>query len=259
MPLSYNKILCVGDSHASNKFTPTPWPDHLAKILDCEHDVLSSPGAGSQIGVDKLVLKLSNNSYDLVVFQLSHEYRNAIGMNYEQRFDKSNENDPWDQSGNKVGEEFIMCLNPSNNVGAMKKFFRGYKAMKRLFESFNAWYIQFVADNTYELYIKQLQQIYNIQKVCADHNTPCLIFAWHPIKQKKKNSPLFDSWRSMINWEDVINISAEQLMEQQEMKQPYEQYKATPVNKEWSVDGYHLNDQGSKWLVENLLIPYILK
>ena len=259
MPLSYNKILCVGDSHASNKFTPLPWPKQLANKLECLIDVVSSPGAGTQIGVDKLILKLSKNKYDLIIFQLSHEYRNSIGMNYNSRFDTSKENDEWEQHGNKVGEEFIMCLNPSNNVGAMKKFFSGSLMMNKLYKRFNEWYIQFVADNTYELYIKQLQQIYNIQKICADHNTPCLIFAWHPIKQKKKNSPLFDSWRSMINWKDVINISAEQLMEQQGMKQPYEQYKATPVNKEWSVDGYHLNDQGSKWLVENLLIPYILK
>jgi len=50
-----HKILCVGDSHASTAFTHKPWP----YWLDGNIDVLCSPGAGIEIGVQKLALQLS--------------------------------------------------------------------------------------------------------------------------------------------------------------------------------------------------------
>jgi len=259
MPRSYSNILCVGDSHASTKFTTHPWPYWLSQSLECKTDVLSSPGAGSQVGIDKLCLKLKDKHYDLIVFQLSHEYRNTMGMNYDMKYDTSGEKDDWEQHGNKVGEEFLMCLNPSNNVGAMTKFFRGWSPAKKLFKRFDEWYIQYVADNNYELYVKQMQQIFTIQQICKSKNTPCIIFPWHRIKTKKKNSPLFDSWKSIIDWDLVLEDSAEKFLEDSNLKKPYSKYEATPVHEDWSVDGYHLNDNGSKLLVEKMLVPSIIK
>lgn len=257
-PKYYNKILCIGDSHASKCFTPHPWPHWVGESLDCEIDVLCSPGAGSQIGVDKLALALSQKSYDLVIFQMSHEYRNSIGMNHSRWSDNSGETKIWEESGNLAGDEFIMGLNPSNNVNAMSKFFGKEDFKKQIFETFNEWYIQYVADNTYELYIKQLQQMFAVQQICNKNSTSCKIFTWHPFLRKRKGM-LFNGWISLIDLDHVINRSAEESLESAGMKSPYHKYEATPVHPEWSVDGYHLNDQGSKWLVENLLVPDILK
>lgn len=242
---SYNKILCVGCSHASSIFASKPWPYWLANELECEYDVLASPGAGIQIGVDKLALKLSQEKYDLVVFQTPHELRLSIGMNHDPSYDKSKENQPWEINGNKIGEHFIMGLNPSNNVHAMNKFFGGNNL--KLYKHFNRWYMQYVADNSYEINVKFLQSLWMVQSLCDQYHTPSKIFYWHGITEIK--SELYNSWKRILRHEDIIEGNVVDYLNINGMA------NNGAVHEEYSDDKYHLNDTGSSSMVKEYLLP----
>ena len=246
-PKSYLKILCVGCSHASSAFTGHPWPYWIAKSLNAKFDVLASPGAGIQICVDKLALKLSQAKYDLILFQTPHELRLAIGMNYDPKHDTSKENHPWETNGNKIGEHFVMGLNPSNNVHAMNKFFGGYNL--KLYKHFNRWYNQYVADNTYEINVKFLQQIWTVQKLCEQHNTPYKIFHWH--ENTEINTNLYASWKKLINHEHILKGNVVDYLNENGMA------IMGAVASEYSTDKYHLNDIGSEKIANNFILSQI--
>ena len=245
MPLSYNNILCVGDSHASTAFTRKPWP----YWLEGNKDVLCSPGAGIEIGVQKLALQLSKKQYDLVIFQAPHNMRLSVGMNYDESNDNSGieKTYPWQQHGNKVDDEFIMSLNPSNNVGAMKKFHGKDFGKVKIYKNFNEWFLRYQADNNYETTIKYVTHLFTIEQLCKMYNTKLITFLWHPIEGKRNE--LFTSW-----YKQLETLLSEAVTDWQESKG----WKGKEGHCEHTVDGYHLDDNGSRTFVQEYLKPNLL-
>jgi hypothetical protein len=246
-PKSYTNVLCIGCSHASKKFTKRPWPYWISQSIGFNVDVLSSPGAGIQIGVDKLVLQLSKKEYDLVLFQGPHDVRLSVGMNYHSDKDSSKEKDPWESHGNKVDAEFIMSLNPHNNVDAMKKFFGNDHS--KLYQGFNNWYTRFVCDNNYETKVRYLHNLFLVQEICKRHGIKYKIFLWH--KLEATPTDVFSAWYDQLDQDYIIQESVEEFLLRTKMK------KDSWVSDEYSVDKYHLNDKGSKLLVQDYIIPQL--
>lgn len=245
MPQSYNnKILCVGDSHASTSFTDKPWPHWLTGDID----VLCSPGAGIEIGVQKLSLQLTKQKYDLVIFEAPHNMRLAVGMNYNKSYDNSGieKTYPWQQHGNLVEDEFIMSLNPSNNVSTMKKFHS--EKFSNLYKGYNDWYLRYQADNNYETTVKFAAHLFTVEQLCKSYNTKLVTFLWHPIEGK--HNELYNSWYNRL--ESILPQAVTDWQEQKGWKGKEGPCKNT-------VDGYHLDNIGSETLVQEYLNPHIPK
>lgn len=244
MPQSYNRILCVGDSHASTAFTRKPWPCWLEGNID----VLSAPGAGIEICVHKLALQLTKQTYDLVIFEAPHNMRLAVGMNYNEANDNSGieKTYPWQQHGNFVGDEFVMSLNPSNNVGAMKKFHGKDFGKVKVYKDYNEWYLRYQADNNYETTVKYATHLFTVEQLCKVYNTKLVTFLWHPIEGKRNE--LFTSWYNRLK-----TIVPQAVTEWQEHKG----WKGKEGHCKHTVDGYHLDDHGSKTLVQEYLKQYL--
>ena len=242
MPESYHNILCVGDSHASTAFTRKPWPHWL----DGNVDVLCSPGAGIEIGVQKLALQLSKKEYDLVIFQAPHNMRLSVGMNYDEANDNSGveKTYPWQQHGNKVDDEFIMSLNPSNNVYAMKKFHGKDFGKIKIYKNFNEWFLRYQADNNYETTVKYITHLFTVEQLCKTYNTKLVTFLWHPIEGNKND--LYNSWSKHLT-----SVVPSTVTDWQESKG----WKGKEGHCEHTVDGYHLDDIGSRTLVQEYLKP----
>lgn len=252
-----DKIVCVGCSHASDSYTPKSWPHWIGEHYQKEVEVLSSPGAGIQIGVDKLSLLLSKNTYHSVFFQVPHNVRLTVGMNSEKLIKTYETDMEWKENGNIVGEEFIMSLNPSNNIGAMTKFF-GVK-YEKLFKGFDKWYLRYVADNTYETEVRSMHNLFLAQELCKKNNIPYYIFFWHEQLSKRKHKHLFNAWYDNIDKTRIIENSVTEFLEENNYKVLPKPFQAHPVLPEWSVDGYHMNDEGSKLVVDNYVIPNVEK
>lgn len=239
-----HKILCVGDSHASTAFTRKPWP----YWLDGNIDVLCSPGAGIEIGVQKLALQLSKEKYDLVIFQGPHNMRLSVGMNYNEADDRSGveKTYPWQQHGNKVDDEFIMGLNPNNNIPAMAKFHGKEHFKQKIYKGFNEWFLQYQADNNYETTVKYTTHLFTVEQLCKVYNTKLVIFLWHPIEGRKNN--LFTAWNKHLT--TVISTSVFEWQQSKNWIWRGGKCKNT-------TDGYHLNDYGNEVLVQEYLKPHI--
>jgi hypothetical protein len=250
-----NKIICVGCSHASISFTRNPWPYWISQYFNASVEILSSPGAGIQIGVDKLSLALETNDVDFVVFQVPHNVRLSIGMNYHFNPSDPQDQQRWQLNGNQVAEEFIMGLNPNNNINAMSRL-HGEK-YRKMFLRFNDWYLQFVGDNRYETDIRFLQNIFMVQEMCRLKNVPYVFFLWHDFKTDTSDRPLFKSWLDKIDFSRCPDKSIEQFLVEQKIKAPWNINRPDPVDSAYSVDGYHLNDNGSKKIIYDFIAPFI--
>lgn len=237
----YNNILCVGDSHASKSYTQKSWPYWISGVKE----TLSSPGAGIEIGVQKLALKLSQDKFDFVIFQTSHNMRLSAGMNYNGKNDTTKELDwRWEDHGCKVDNHFIMGLNRENNVKAMRKY-HGIRKTE-FYNGFNKWYLKYQGDNEYETKIKYLQHICSVQQLCKAYDIPCAIFNWHTLPQSQ--SKLYSAWNKVIDHSCIVSTSVEQWY----IDTDFDLGKNT-------VDGYHLTEEGSRLLVQDYLEPAIFK
>jgi hypothetical protein len=228
------KVLCIGDSHADTGYCDKPWPSHISGDVT----VRSSPGNGTQIGVEKLTLELAQHRYDLVVFQTSHELRQTIGMNYTGKSDRSVAQGGY--GSNLVDNVFLQGINANNNKDAMAKFHGKKNFNKQLYEGFDNFYLQYQADNDYEVYIRQLQHIYLVQQICKQYEVELVLFMWHPLP--KRPSVLYDAWDRLIDWESIVTPSVLEWQTINKMKP-----------RKVTVDGYHLNSVTSSKLVKELL------
>jgi hypothetical protein len=168
-------------------------------------------------------------------------------MNHDPSKDTSNENYPWEINGNKIGEHFVMGLNPSNNVRAMNKFFGGYDL--KLYKHFNRWYMQYVADNTYEINVKFLQNLWTVQSLCDQYHTPSKIFHWHEVTNIE--SSLYNSWKRLLRHEDILEGNVVNYLNTNGMA------NNGAVHEEYSDDNYHLNEYGNSRLIKEYLLPQL--
>lgn len=250
-----DKILCVGCSHASSVYTKKSWPYWISNHYNQEVDVLCSSGAGIQIGVDKLCVALDKNIYNAVIFQIPSNTRLSVGMNTEYLITSHETETPWEINGNKVKEEWIMSLNAQNNVNAMTKFWG--PRFKKLFKGFNAWYLQFVADNLYETEVRLFHNLYLAQSLCERNNIPFYAFFWHPQITRDDSRVLLASWQNLINWSNTMPNSITDFLKDNNMVDSI--HPLSPVLDAWAVDGYHLNSLGSKRIVDEYIVPNIEK
>tara|TARA_E500000178_G_C16846404_1_gene673047 strand:- start:581 stop:988 length:408 start_codon:yes stop_codon:yes gene_type:complete len=135
-----------------------------------------------------------------------------------------------------------MSLNPSNNVGAMEKF----HGKAKVFKDYNEWYLQYQADNNYETTVKYVAHLFTVEQLCKMYNTKLVTFLWHPIEGKRNE--LFTSW-----YDKLETLVPQAVTEWQEHKG----WKGKEGPCEHTTDGYHLNDFGSKTLVQEYLKQYI--
>jgi len=246
-----DKILCIGCSHASKTYATKSWPYWIGQFYKKDVEVMSSSAAGVQIGVDKLCLKLVSKTYDSIFFQVPNNIRLSIGMNSNGIKRNPEMSMPWERNGNTVGEEFLINLNPNNNVESMKKFFG--KADEKIFEAFNKWYLKYFGDNTYETNVRLMHNIFLVQELCKVNNIPYYIFFWHDVPVKTDNSKLFNAWHDLIDWNRIVTGSVTGFLEHNKYK------NKSIIPNEWSVDGYHMNDLGSRLVVDNFVIPGVQK
>lgn len=246
------KIAAIGCSH-SYGYSKKSWPNHLAELLNAEVVIGSSPGAGIGIGVDKLCFILENNKIDHVFFQTPSDLRFCIGMNskIQEKFllgsGHYSTNDL--RNGNQF-YTFIMTL-----VNGNKNAFNNLIEHRSddLWDTFDKIWKEYFFDNFYETRINFVKHLIQVQNLCKNRSIPYTMFTWHDFPWDYDNV-LFQSWVKQIDKKCLIPESAINFNKRHNRMTSKEF-----VYKEFSSDGYHLNDHGSFILAKDYILNFYNK
>ena len=87
-------ILVGGCSHSAPYFVrrPQTWPALLRHKYDCKVIQKVSPGAGNLFIIDHLMWELNKTEVDLVIFQITEQFRTVLGLNHEELVRSDHEN-----------------------------------------------------------------------------------------------------------------------------------------------------------------------
>jgi acyl-CoA-binding protein len=244
-------IACVGCSHA-NSYCLNPWPKQIAKLLNSELILSSSPGAGVGICVDKLAYILSNHSVDHVFFQAPADLRFCIGMNSQiskDELDVSSGNafhDPLLRGNNFY--TFIMTLKHGN-----KDALNNMVDKDAQWDAFDEIWGKYFFDNFYETRINFIKNLLQVQNLCKNNNVSYTIFTWHDFPWDNDNL-LFQAWVKQLDFKNIIRESAINFNKRHNRMNDNEF-----VYKPFSSDGYHLNDVGNFILAKDYILPFYNK
>ena len=86
--------------------------------------------------------------------------------------------------------------------------------------------------------------MFTVEQLCKTYNTKLVTFLWHPIEGNKND--LYNSWSKHLT-----SVVPSTVTDWQESKG----WKGKEGHCEHTVDGYHLDDIGSRTLVQEYLKP----
>ncbi len=241
------KIAAVGCSHTS--YVDKCWPQQLASLLNAELVLGSSPGAGVGICVDKLCYILSTEKVDHVFFQAPADLRFCIGMNTKLKTLIGVEGNgiPGDLCNSNDFFTFIMTL-VHGNKRALNRMVDN--RTDDLWDKFDKIWEEYFFDNFYESRINFVKHLVQVQNLCKNHNVPYTMFTWHDFPWNDKNK-LLRAWVDQIDRKNLISESVINFNKRNKRMDERE-----CVYKEFSVDGYHLNAEGSHILAKDYILEF---
>ena len=87
-------VLVGGCSHSSSYYVrrSRTWHGLLNKKYDCKVIAKVSPGAGNLFIIDHLMWELNKTEVDLVIFQITEQFRTVLGLNHDELVRNDHEN-----------------------------------------------------------------------------------------------------------------------------------------------------------------------
>ncbi len=196
-------VLVGGCSHSAPYFVTRPqtWPALLRHKYDCKMIQKVSPGAGNLFIIDHLMWELNKTEVDLVIFQITEQFRTVLGLNHDELVRNDHEN-------------FQGASCKSMNIFFNADFWEKYSSVKYRFDSdrqdfddrkniflekfpvskneivydpeyyemFDTFYLEQILPSVYETQVRYLRELYLLQNECKMKNIPILFIEfWKPL------------------------------------------------------------------------------
>ena len=87
-------VLVGGCSHSTSYFVTNneTWHSLLKKKYDCNVTSHIYSGSGNLFIIDNLMWELNKNKIDLVIFQITEQFRTVLGINHKELLNEESEN-----------------------------------------------------------------------------------------------------------------------------------------------------------------------
>ena len=196
-------VLVGGCSHSSSYYVrrSRTWHGLLNKKYDCKVIAKVSPGAGNLFIIDHLMWELNKTEVDLVIFQITEQFRTVLGLNHDELVRNDHEN-------------FKGASCKSTNIFFNADFWEKYSSIKYRFsperrdfddrkhilledfptvkndiiydpeyyEMFDTFYLEQILPSVYETQVRYLRELYLLQNECRMKNIPILFIEfWKPL------------------------------------------------------------------------------
>ena len=237
-------VLVGGCSHSTSYFVTNneTWHSLLKKKYDCNVTSHIYSGSGNLFIIDNLMWELNKNKIDLVIFQITEQFRTVLGINHKELLNEESEN-------------FKGATCKSTNIFFNADFWKKYSSVKYRFSSdrhdfdhrkdilledfpkalndsvynpeyyemFDIFYLEQILPSVYETQVRYLRELYLLQNECKMKNIPILFIEW---------------WKPLLNLDiDGVKFYYDKLDRDKFVEADYD--------KNWMSDDEHFGPDGS--------------
>ena len=254
-------VLVGGCSHSENYYTKRQesWPNLLNSKYDCELIRHTISGTANLLIIDKLMWELNKNKIDLVIFQITEQYRTALGINHLGLLGTDHTDfhgatckslniffnaDFWERySTSKYRFE------DSRRDFDFRKdvFLDDYPAVQHdvvynplYYEMFDTFYLEQILPSVYETQVRYLRELYLLQNECKMKNVPILFIEW---------------WKPLLKMDvDAVKFYYNKLDRNKFVEVDYDKNWMSD-DEHFGPDGCHFNVKGHKMFFEKYVEP----
>ena len=254
-------VLVGGCSHSQPFYgkNKNSWPELLRQKYDCNLIRHTIGGAANLLIIDKLMWELNNNKVDLVIFQITEQYRSVLGINHLGLLGKDH-------------TDFKGATCKSTNIFFNADFWKKYSSVKYRFSSdrhdfdhrkdilledfpkalndsvynpeyyemFDIFYLEQILPSVYETQVRYLRELYLLQNECKMKNIPILFIEW---------------WKPLLNLDiDGVKFYYDKLDRDKFVEADYDKNWMSD-DEHFGPDGCHFNIKGHKMFFEKYVEP----
>jgi len=196
-------VLVGGCSHSTDYYTRKneSWPSLLQKKYECDLIRHTIAGTANLLIIDNLMWELNKNKIDLVIFQITEQFRTVLGLNHDELVRNDHENfkgascksmniffnaDFWEKYSS-INYRF----SPDRKDFDDRKniFLEEFPTVKNdiiydpeYYEMFDTFYLEQILPSVYETQVRYLRELYLLQNECKVKNIPILFIEfWKPL------------------------------------------------------------------------------
>jgi len=258
-------VLVGGCSHSAPYYVTKQktWHSLLKEKYDCNISSHTISGAGNLFIIDHLMWELNKTEVDLVIFQITEQFRTVLGINH--------------QSLVLHRKDFKGASCKSTNIFFNADFWEKYSSVDYRFspdrrdfddrkhilsenfpykehdliydpeyyEMFDIFYLEQILPSVYETQVRYLRELYLLQNECKMKNIPILFIEW---------------WKPLLKMDvDAVKFYYNKLDRNKFVEFDYDKnwdvLKVDGVEQYFGPDGCHFNVKGHKMFFEKYVEP----
>ena len=258
-------VLVGGCSHSAPYYVTRneTWHSLLKEKYDCEIIPHTYSGAGNLFIIDHLMWELNRTEIDLVIFQITEQFRTVLGINHSSLV--------------KNGEHFKGASCKSMNIFFNTDFWKKYSSVNYRFspdrddfddrkhillekfpfikndiiydpeyyEMFDTFYLEQILPSVYETQVRYLRELYLLQNECEKKNISILFVEW---------------WKPLLKMDtEAVEFYYNKLDRNKFVEFDYDKnwdvLKVDGVEQYFGPDGCHFNVKGHKMFFEKYVEP----
>ena len=253
-------VLVGGCSHSAPYYVTRneTWHSLMKKKYDCDIISHTYSGTGNLFIIDHLMRELDKNRSDLVIFQITEQFRTVLGINHN--------------GLHNGGQNFMGATCKSMNIFFNADFWKKYSSAKYRFDSdredfddrkhifledfpstkndivydqdyyemFDIFYLEQILPSVYETQVRYLRELYLLQNECKMKNVPILFIEW---------------WKPLLKMDvDAVKFYYNKLDRNKFVEVDYDKNWMSD-DEHFGPDGCHFNVKGHKMFFEKYVEP----
>ncbi len=254
-------VLVGGCSHSAPYYVTRneTWHSLMKKKYDCDIISHTYSGSGNLFIIDNLMWELNKNKIDLVIFQITEQFRTVLGINHMELLNEGSENfkgatcksmniffnaDFWEKYSS-INYRF----SPDRKDFDDRKniFLEEFPNKKsdliydpEYYEMFDIFYLEQILPSVYETQVRYLRELYLLQNECKMKNIPILFIEW---------------WKPLLNLDiDGVKFYYDKLDRDKFVEVDYDKNWMSD-DEHFGPDGCHFNVKGHRMFFEKYVEP----
>ena len=244
------------------------WPMILREKYNCNLIRQTIPGAGNTFIIDHLMWELNKNKVDLVIFQITEQYRTTLGINHLDLLGKDHLDfhgatckslniffnaDFWEKYSTTMYK-----LEPDRHNFDDRKhlFLEKYPSYRWdivydpiQYEMFDTFYLEQILPSAYETQVRHLKELYTLQCECELKNIPILFIEWwKPLLNLDIEGVKF--YYNKLDRDKFIEFDFDKNWDVRKFKVPAERSRRKQY---FGEDSTHFNEKGHKMFFEKYI------